>query len=130
MCDDSVGVPYWQAPEVRYGSYDAMKVDVWSLGATVWEVAETEPPFERTGEMEERWPPLSRPAMYSRQFHDFLLACSEPAESRPTPKQLVKVGYVVSYSSSAFTNVTVAWIHCQRVWSTSDHPNFVTVHGH
>ncbi|KAJ7270969.1 hypothetical protein C8J57DRAFT_1468164 [Mycena rebaudengoi] len=30
------------------GSYDALDVDVWSVGATVWEIAEVRPPFSDT----------------------------------------------------------------------------------
>lgn len=45
-----------QAPEVRRGPYNALKVDVWSLGATVWEMAETQPPFADTQQLADRWP--------------------------------------------------------------------------
>ncbi|KAJ7446635.1 hypothetical protein FB451DRAFT_1390771 [Mycena latifolia] len=40
-------VVYWQAPEVRSGPYDPLKVDVWSVGATVWELAKGTPLFAR-----------------------------------------------------------------------------------
>jgi len=76
---DPAGVLYWQAPEVLRGTYNPLKVDVWSLGATVWEMAQTEPPFYDTGKSADRWPPLSEPQYYSPAFHDFLRKCSEPA---------------------------------------------------
>ncbi|KAK7441843.1 hypothetical protein VKT23_016504 [Stygiomarasmius scandens] len=95
ICTDNVGVLYWQAPEVRSGSYNPLKVDVWSVGATVWEMAEAEPPFaSTTSEPADRWPALKRPQLYSPAFRDFLRLCSEPAASRPDPLELLKNGFV------------------------------------
>ncbi|KAG6857011.1 hypothetical protein H0H87_010683 [Tephrocybe sp. NHM501043] len=91
MCTDPVGVAYWQAPEVRSPPYDALKVDVWSLGATVWEMAETEPPFAETQQFADRWPPLSNPQLCSPAYHDFLRLCSEPPATRPSPCELAKI---------------------------------------
>ncbi|EFI26903.1 STE/STE20/PAKA protein kinase [Coprinopsis cinerea okayama7 len=94
MRTEPAGVLYWQAPEVRSPPYNAMKVDVWSLGATVWEMAETQPPFADTNEFGDRWPPLSRPQLVSPAFHEFLRLCSEPAASRPTAGELLKTPFV------------------------------------
>ncbi|KAK0480473.1 STE/STE20/PAKA protein kinase [Armillaria luteobubalina] len=93
-CSDPVGVLYWQAPEVRCGSYDPLKVDVWSLGATVWEMAEAEPPFFQTSEAEDRWPPLTHPEVYSPAFREFLRACSDPPATRPSPADLAKNPFI------------------------------------
>ncbi|KAG6836983.1 hypothetical protein H0H93_016936 [Arthromyces matolae] len=94
MCSDVVGVAYWQAPEVRSLPYDALKVDVWSLGATVWEMAEAEPPFAETQQFGDRWPPLSRPHLFSTAYHEFLRLCSEPPAVRPSPAELIKTPFV------------------------------------
>ncbi|KAF8905608.1 kinase-like domain-containing protein [Mucidula mucida] len=83
---DQVGVLYWQAPEVRSGPYDPLKIDVWSLGATVWEMAETEPPFSSASVVEDRWPPLSQPELYSPAFRDFLRAALSPPPPDPPPQ--------------------------------------------
>jgi len=96
-CSDIAGVIYWQAPEIRTGPYDAMKVDVWSLGATVWETAETEPPFSDVKDPRmfgNRWPVLSHPEVYSRSFHDFLRLCSRPSSSRPDPSELTDTPFI------------------------------------
>ncbi|KAJ7620555.1 kinase-like domain-containing protein [Mycena polygramma] len=90
LCNDLTGFIYWQAPEVRSGAYDPLKIDVWSVGATVWELAEAVPPFADTKWHAERWPALSDPELYPQSFHDFLRLCSEPAASRPTPRTLLK----------------------------------------
>ncbi|KAF7326663.1 Non-specific serine/threonine protein kinase [Mycena venus] len=94
LATDVVGVVYWQAPEVRSGSYDPLKIDVWSVGATVWELAEASPPFSDTQQPADRWPPLSDPALYPPSFNDFLRMCSEPAASRPTPGALLETPFV------------------------------------
>ncbi|KAF8578876.1 kinase-like protein [Ramaria rubella] len=92
MCADIVGVHHWQAPEMRSGPYNASKVDVWSLGATIWETAEGVPPFvdiEDPSALSDRWPPLSEAEEFTDIFHDFLRLCSEPPESRPPASQLL-----------------------------------------
>ncbi|KAH9852916.1 kinase-like protein [Lenzites betulinus] len=100
MRTDQAGVPYWQAPEIRSGgSYNALKVDVWSLGATVWELAQAEPPFSDLTDPRQfgdEWPPLSQPEIYSRSFHDFLQLCSEPSSSRPDPHELLNTPFIRS----------------------------------
>ncbi|KAJ7145875.1 kinase-like domain-containing protein [Mycena epipterygia] len=87
---DLAGIIYWQAPEVRSGAYDPLKIDVWSVGATVWELAEAAPPFSDTQQPAERWPAMSQPALCLPAFHEFLRLCYEPATLRPTPGALLE----------------------------------------
>jgi hypothetical protein len=115
-CTDVVGVIYWQAPEVREyvrveipirltdmttsGSYDPLKVDVFSLGATVWEMAQHEPPFvtvQDVSQVEAQWPPLDKPDDFTFDFHHFLRACSMVAHCRPAPNDLLTVRIASSY---------------------------------
>lgn len=138
---DQAGVLYWQAPEIRLGPYDPLKVDVWSLGATVWEMAETSPPFSNEGKaadaremsvvLDDRWPPLSNPRLYSPAFQDFLMDCSEPAESRPDPEELAKVRALPSTEKLPDTDAYFAErVHSQCVRSSCDRASAVAVHGH
>lgn len=104
----AVGVIYWQAPEMRGGPYDALKVDVWSVGATVWELAETVPPFSMPASPDSQtvfsaptskqfglqWPPLSHPEHYSRGFHEFLRLCGVEAVTRPSPTELLNSQFI------------------------------------
>lgn len=82
-------------PSIYRPPYNALKVDVWSLGATVWEMAQTQPPFYDTGVLADHWPPVDQPSLYSPAFHDFLRKTSEPASSRPRPMDLMKVCFQV-----------------------------------
>ncbi|KIJ61266.1 hypothetical protein HYDPIDRAFT_116285 [Hydnomerulius pinastri MD-312] len=98
----AIGVVYWQAPEMRIGPYDALRVDVWSLGATVWELAETVPPFstqttfsvQSARRIGSQWPPLKHPEHYSRGFHDFLKLCGREAARRPGPRELLNTPFI------------------------------------
>ncbi|KAI0759668.1 kinase-like protein [Irpex lacteus] len=97
LCDEPAGVIYWQAPEMRSGPYDPLKVDVWSLGATVWEMAQAQPPFADAtdaSEIGDTLPPLDSPESFSRSFHDFLQLCSQPRTSRPDPEDLLNTPFI------------------------------------
>lgn len=94
ICRDIVGVAYWRAAEINSGPYDAMRVDVWSVGATVWELMESEPPFERTKQLAHRWPPLQRARGCSGALHDFLRKCSDPPTTRPSAAALLQTPWI------------------------------------
>ena len=86
---------------MRGGPYDARKVDVWSAGATTWEMAESVPPFmqmeiEDPRQLPKRWPALREADRYSRSLHDFLILCSNPPKERPGANDLLTVSLLCS----------------------------------
>jgi len=98
MSSEVVGILYWQAPEIRKGPYDFLKVDVWGIGATAWELLEGTPPFVETAPAD-RWEPLTQSEHYSSSVHQFLELCSRPAHSRPEASGLLKTEFVNSACS-------------------------------
>jgi len=92
-----VGTPYWMAPELINGSeYDA-KVDIWSLGIMVMEMAEGEPPYMDLPPVQalvaitsKGLPDLQYPEAFSPEMQDFLSQCCEtnPAK-RPAAKAVL-----------------------------------------
>nr|XP_056705558.1 STE20-like serine/threonine-protein kinase [Euleptes europaea] len=87
--DSFIGTPYWMAPEVvmcetsKDRPYD-YKADVWSLGITLIEMAEIEPPHHELNPMrvllkiaKSEPPSLAQPSKWSADFKDFLKKCLE-----------------------------------------------------
>ncbi|KAL6472582.1 hypothetical protein MHYP_G00187700 [Metynnis hypsauchen] len=97
-----IGTPYWMAPEVimcetsKDNPYSS-KADIWSLGITLIEAAEMEPPHHSLNPMRvllkiTKSPPptLSNPRRWSSHFHDFLRrALQKNPESRWGAQQLL-----------------------------------------
>jgi hypothetical protein len=93
-----VGTPYWMAPElIRGQQYDA-KVDIWSLGIMVMEMAEGEPPYMEFPPLRALFlittkgiPGLKQPEIWSNEFKDFVARCLEKdVQNRPTSEELLQ----------------------------------------
>uniref|UniRef100_A0A4W3GXF8 Protein kinase domain-containing protein n=1 Tax=Callorhinchus milii TaxID=7868 RepID=A0A4W3GXF8_CALMI len=99
-----IGTPYWMAPEViqcetsKDTPYD-QKADVWSLGITLIEMAEMEPPHHDLNPMrvllkitKSPAPALAQPTRWSAEFKDFLRkALEKNVAARWTAQQLLQV---------------------------------------
>ena len=77
-----VGTPSWMAPELVSGSSYDQKVDIWSLGIVMLELAEGEPPYLRENPMKALFYIASKPApllknkrRWSPEFQDFVTKC-------------------------------------------------------
>ncbi|KAM9348327.1 serine/threonine-protein kinase 10 [Symphorus nematophorus] len=111
--DSFIGTPYWMAPEVvmcetmKDAPYD-YKADIWSLGITLIELAQIEPPHHELNPMrvllkiaKSEPPTLEQPHKWSQEFKDFLKkALDKNPETRPTAAQLLEHPFVRSVTSN------------------------------
>ncbi|XP_071537474.1 serine/threonine-protein kinase 10 isoform X5 [Panulirus ornatus] len=102
-----IGTPYWLAPEVILcetfidAKYD-YKADVWSLGISLIEFAQMDPPNHEISpvrvmlKIQKSDPPkLDYPSRYSKEFNDFISKClvKDPA-LRPSAVELQKHPFI------------------------------------
>ncbi|XP_075457096.1 serine/threonine-protein kinase 10 isoform X2 [Ascaphus truei] len=111
--DSFIGTPYWMAPEVvmcetmKDAPYD-YNADIWSLGITLIEMAQIEPPHHELNPMrvllkiaKSEPPTLCSPSKWSLEFRDFLKkALDKNPETRPSAAQLVEHPFVSKVSSN------------------------------
>ncbi|KAM7345226.1 sterile20-like kinase isoform 2-T4 [Cochliomyia hominivorax] len=105
--DTFIGTPYWMAPELvlcetfRDNPYD-QKVDIWSLGITLIELAQMEPPNSEMSPMrvllkiQKSDPPkLDQPSKWSKEFNDFLKnSLVKDPQQRPTTEILLHHAFI------------------------------------
>ncbi|XP_062559992.1 serine/threonine-protein kinase 10 isoform X3 [Armigeres subalbatus] len=107
--DTFIGTPYWMAPELvlcetfRDNPYD-FKVDIWSLGITLIEFAQMEPPNSEMSPMrvllkiQKSDPPkLDQPSKWSKSFNEFLAkALVKDPQQRPSTDVLMGHPFIAS----------------------------------
>jgi len=99
-----VGTPYWMAPELIRGQEYTTRVDIWSLGIMLMEMAEGEPPYMEYPPLQALFfittkgiPGLRQPDLWSENFLNFLSQCLDiDIEKRPTSKQLLEHPFLKS----------------------------------
>eukprot|EP00026_Physarum_polycephalum_P018380 Phypoly_transcript_19945.p1 GENE.Phypoly_transcript_19945~~Phypoly_transcript_19945.p1 ORF type:complete len:224 (+),score=19.05 Phypoly_transcript_19945:57-674(+) len=97
-----VGTPYWMAPELIRGAEYDKKVDIWSLGITLREMMEGEPPYMEFPPLRAIFlictkgiPKLKEPEKWSPELQDFLARClNTDSEQRPEAAELLKHEWV------------------------------------
>jgi len=95
--DSVVGTPYWMAPELIQALPYNFKVDIWSLGILLRELAEAEPPFAEFPPLKTLFllttqdiPPLKNPNKWSKEMLNFMEIClNRDVSKRPTATQLL-----------------------------------------
>nr|XP_004665062.2 serine/threonine-protein kinase 10 [Jaculus jaculus] len=119
--DSFIGTPYWMAPEVvlcetmKDTPYD-YKADIWSLGITLIEMAQIEPPHHELNPMrvllkiaKSDPPTLLTPSKWSVEFRDFLkIALDKNPETRPSAAQLLQHPFVCNVTSNKALRELVA----------------------
>jgi len=93
-----VGTPYWMAPELIRGQDYGTKVDIWSLGIMLMEMAEGEPPYMEYPPLRALFlittkgiPPLKEQAHWSADFHSFFSQCLDVnTDTRPDADTLLQ----------------------------------------
>ncbi|KAF7710353.1 STE20-like serine/threonine-protein kinase isoform X1 [Silurus meridionalis] len=111
--DSFIGTPYWMAPEVvmcetsKDRPYD-YKADIWSLGITLIELAQIEPPNHEMNPMrvllkiaKSEPPTLMQPSRWSPEFSDFLKkALDKNVDHRWSAAQLLQHPFVASVTDN------------------------------
>lgn len=126
------GSPYWMAPEIIVGSstYNS-KADIWSLGITAIEMAETVPPYadmhpiRALFEIPKDKPPTLKDNHWSANFVDFLSKCLIFDQTkRLSAEELLQHKFVTNCKSKA---VLVDLIEKCKDLASSKAPNSMTV---
>eukprot|EP01123_Difflugia_compressa_P011814 TRINITY_DN482_c1_g1_i1.p1 TRINITY_DN482_c1_g1~~TRINITY_DN482_c1_g1_i1.p1 ORF type:complete len:229 (-),score=50.57 TRINITY_DN482_c1_g1_i1:47-649(-) len=93
-----IGTPYWMPPEIIGGQEYGTKVDIWSLGIMIIEMAQGEPPYMDYPPLRALFmistkgiPPLKDERKWSSSMIDFLNKCiTHEHENRPGGEELLQ----------------------------------------
>eukprot|EP01089_Gocevia_fonbrunei_P008938 TRINITY_DN2077_c0_g2_i1.p1 TRINITY_DN2077_c0_g2~~TRINITY_DN2077_c0_g2_i1.p1 ORF type:complete len:595 (-),score=103.08 TRINITY_DN2077_c0_g2_i1:75-1748(-) len=102
-----VGTPYWMAPEVIKGADYDYKVDIWSTGIMLMEMAEGEPPYMEFPPLRALFlittqgiPDLAEPHKWSKDMKEFLaLTLKKDVNARPGASELLRHPFLANCGS-------------------------------
>ena len=109
-----VGTPYWMAPELIRGHDYGVKIDIWSLGIMVMEMAEGDPPYMEFPPLRALFlittkgiPPLKNEDKWSKEMNNFVARCLQTIpESRADSEELLKHPFLnVACTNADFTDL-------------------------
>jgi len=97
-----IGSPYWMSPEVIEDCGHDQKADIWSLGITIIELAELDPPHFEVGPMRVVFiipnsppPELKHKEAYSPELSELLARCLvKNPDERASAEELLKMPYI------------------------------------
>ncbi|KAJ8317207.1 hypothetical protein KUTeg_005111 [Tegillarca granosa] len=112
--DSFIGTPYWMAPEVimcetlKDSPYN-FKADIWSLGITLIEFAQIQPPNHEMHPMrvliriQKAEPPtLDKPKSWSKEFNDFIAKCLvKNPDNRPTAIEMLEHPFIKGFEDKS-----------------------------
>jgi serine/threonine protein kinase len=105
--DTTIGAPLWMSPESLKGEAYDNKTDIWSLGITMVEMAQGQPPYADIHPMRAIFiiptkdsPTLEDPSRWSAEMNDFLSKCvvKDPA-GRASAEALLSHPFVAKAAS-------------------------------
>nr|XP_010309094.1 PREDICTED: serine/threonine-protein kinase 10-like [Balearica regulorum gibbericeps] len=137
-----IGTPYWMAPEVvqcetsKESPY-GYKADIWSLGITLIEMAEMEPPHHELNPLrvllkiaKSQPPTLRHPKRWSEDFKDFLRKSLEKSpEARWSASQLLQHPFVAGISDKRPLRELVAEARADVLEEDDDEEGLVPLPG-
>lgn len=99
--------PLWLAPEVYAGETFNQTADIWSLGITVIEMADGQPPYATEEPMRAAYllanrpsPTVQDPSKWSPAFLDFISQClQKDPTKRPSARELLRHDFFNDYDS-------------------------------
>jgi len=102
--DTAIGAPFWMAPEVIEEQKYSFNADIWSMGITVIELAESRPPLSDINPMQalfeipKRKPPtLTTASKWPAEMQDFIATClNKNPKARPSAKQMRSHEFIAS----------------------------------
>uniref|UniRef100_A0A8C7U096 non-specific serine/threonine protein kinase n=1 Tax=Oncorhynchus mykiss TaxID=8022 RepID=A0A8C7U096_ONCMY len=132
--DSFIGTPYWMAPEVvmcetfKDRPYD-YKADIWSLGVTLIEMAQIEPPNHEMNPMRVLLkiakadpPTLMQPSRWSPEFSDFLRKCLDKnVDNRWNVAQLLQHPFLSTVTDSRPLRELIAEAKAEVYEEIEDH---------
>lgn len=104
-----MGNPVYMAPELVKGVQYGRKVDIWSMGICLYEMAEGELPYENKNPMlivstitKQPAPELNDISKWTSDFNDFLEFClQKDPKSRPNVDYLLTHPFISDFKSAA-----------------------------